>query len=223
MSNRTIKRIWPVSLVMSLGIIGVLAVVIALTNSPGVVMAHENADHETACAAMTEEQRRDHNAQAFLDGEDVCPAPGTPGITPTPTAPAAAGGKSVSGGQNVEVPPGRPTNLTAEAYADGIPQEEIQLTWDSPTDGGSTRQYRIDISENDGTTWYALESDVRNTRYLHADLLANETFTYRVFATNQHGISAVSNDDSGTTANSWVPARPGRLTAKVGTEGTTPI
>ena len=122
----------------------------------------------------------------------------------------------------MKCPPGRPTNLTAEAYADGIPQEEIQLTWDSPTDGGSTRQYRIDISENGGTTWYALESDVRNTRYLHADLLANETFTYRVFATNQHGISAVSNDDSGTTANSWVPARPARLTADVGTESSTP-
>ena len=106
----------------------------------------------------------------------------------------------------------------AEAYADGIPQKEIQLTWDSPTDGGSTRQYRIDISENDGTTWYALESDVRNTRYLHDNLSANQTFTYRVFANNQHGISAVSNDDSGTTANSWVPARPARLTADVGTE-----
>ena len=113
-------------------------------------------------------------------------------------------------------------NLMAEAYTDGIPQEEIQLTWDSPTDGGSTRQYRIDISENDGTTWYALESDVRNTRYLHDNLLANQTFTYRVFANNQHGISAVSNDDSGTTANSWVPARPTRLTADVGTEGRTP-
>ena len=124
------------------------------------------------------------------------PPPGIPGTTTppvipgttTPPVPAAPSGSSVSGGENVEVHPGRPTNLTAEAYTDGIPQEEIQLTWDSPTDGGSTRQYRIDISENDGTTWYALESDVRNTRYLHADLLANETFTYRVFATNQHGI-----------------------------------
>ena len=140
-----------------------------------------------------------------------------------PTQPPSSGtGSSVSGGENVEVPPGRPMNLMAEAYADGIPQKEIQLTWDSPTDGGSTRQYRIDISENDGTTWYALESDVRNTRYLHDNLLANQTFTYRVFATNQHGISAVSNDDSGTTANSWVPARPARLTADVGTESSTP-
>ena len=60
------------------------------------------------------------------------------------------------------------------------------------------------------------------TRYLHDNLLANQTFTYRVFASNQHGISAVSNDDSGTTANSWVPERPARLTAEVGTETGTP-
>ena len=214
---------------MSLGIIGVMAVFVVLANNPGATQAHGGVvDHDAECEGYTDAQRDAHDARAEIFGEDPCPA--LSAITPTtPTTPVPAGtgsggsgGSSVSGGENVEVPPGRPTNLTAEAYTDGIPQEEIQLTWDSPTDGGSTRQYRIDISENDGTTWYALESDVRNTRYLHADLRANETFTYRVFATNQHGISTVSNDDSGTTANSWVPERPDRLTADVGTESSTP-
>ena len=230
MTNKTRKHNWPLLLVMSLGIIGVMAVFVVLANNgPGATQAHEGVvDHDAECEGYTAAERDAHDGRADAFGEDPCPA--LSAITPTtPTTPVPAatgsggsGGSSVSGGQNVEVPPGRPMNLTAEAYTDGIPQEEIQLTWDSPTDGGSTRQYRIDISENDGTTWYALESDVRNTRYLHADLLANETFTYRVFATNQHGISAVSNDDSGTTANSWVPERPARLTADVGTESSTP-
>ena len=229
MTNKTRKHNWPLLLVMSLGIIGVMAVFVVLANNPGATQAHGGVvDHDAECEGYTAAERDAHDGRADAFGEDPCPA--LSAITPTtPTTPVPAGtgsggsgGSSVSGGQNVEVPPGRPTNLTAEAYTDGIPQEEIQLTWDSPTDGGSTRQYRIDISENDGTTWYALESDVRNTRYLHADLRANETFTYRVFATNQHGISTVSNDDSGTTANSWVPERPDRLTADVGTESSTP-
>ena len=226
MTNKTRKHNWPLSLVMSLGIIGVMAVFVVLANNPGATQAHGGVDdHDAECAGFTDAQRDAHDGRADAFGEDPCPAPSA--ITPTTPDPAGpgsggSGGSSVSGGENVEVPPGRPTNLTAEAYTDGIPQEEIQLTWDSPTDGGSTRQYRIDISENDGTTWYALESDVRNTRYLHDNLEANQTFTYRVFATNQHGISAVSNDDSGTTANSWVPERPARLTAEVGTESRTP-
>ena len=229
MTNKTRKHNWPLLLVMSLGIIGLMAVFVVLANNPGATQAHEGVvDHDAECEGYTAAERDAHDGRADAFGEDPCPA--LSAITPTtPTTPVPAGtgsggsgGSSVSGGENVEVPPGRPMNLTAEAYTDGIPQEEIQLTWDSPTDGGSTRQYRIDISENGGTTWYALESDVRNTRYLHADLLANETFTYRVFANNQHGISAVSNDDSGTTANSWVPERPARLTADVGTESSTP-
>ena len=229
MTNKTRRHNWPLLLVMSLGIIGVMAVFVVLANNPGATQAHGGVvDHDAECEGYTAAERDAHDGRADAFGEDPCPA--LSAITPTtPTTPVPAGtgsggsgGSSVSGGENVEVPPGRPMNLTAEAYTDGIPQEEIQLTWDSPTDGGSTRQYRIDISENGGTTWYALESDVRNTRYLHADLLANETFTYRVFANNQHGISAVSNDDSGTTANSWVPERPARLTADVGTESSTP-
>ena len=228
MSKKTRKHIRPVSLVMALAIIVTLSGIIVLAANPG------GAQAQVDCSNLSPAERLLVEAtEGCLDDTSVPPpppsVPTTPvPMTPVPTTPVPAGpsvgsgGSSVAGGENVEVPPGRPMNLTAEAYTDGIPQEEIQLTWDSPTDGGSTRQYRIDISENGGMTWYALESDVRNTRYLHADLLANQTFTYRVFANNQHGISAVSNDDSGTTANSWVPDRPARLTADVGTENRTP-
>ena len=120
---------------------------------------------------------------------------------------------------NVEIPPGQPVGLTAEAYDEGTEQEEILLDWSEPTDGGSARSYRIDISDNGGYTWVALESDFRGTSYTHDGLMANETHHYRVFALNQHGISVVSDVVSGTTADSWVPERPTDLTAEVGGSG----
>ena len=118
--------------------------------------------------------------------------------------------------QNVGIPPGRPTNLTVVPYADTIPEEELLLTWTEPTDGGSVRQYRIDISHNGGYTWVALTPDFRNNSYTHAGLKASTTLHYRVFAVNQHGISPVSNVGSGTTDDSTVPDRPTNLTATVG-------
>ena len=106
---------------------------------------------------------------------------------------------------NVEIPPGQPVGLTAEAYDEGTEQEEILLDWSEPTDGGSARSYRIDISDNGGYTWVALESDFRGTSYTHDGLMANETHHYRVFALNQHGISVVSDVVSGKTDDSWEP------------------
>ena len=49
--------------------------------------------------------------------------------------------------------------------------------------------------------------------------MAEETYHYRVFALNQHGISPVSDVVDGTTAASWVPERPTNLTAEVGGSG----
>ena len=96
-------------------------------------------------------------------------------------------------GANVEIPPGQPVGLTAEAYDEGTEQEEILLDWSEPTDGGSAPARIASISPtNGGYTWVALESDFRGTSYTHDGLLANETHHYRVFALNQHGISVVS-------------------------------
>ena len=73
MRNKTRKHIWPVSLVMSIAIIGALAAFLVLVNNPGATMAHGGvADHAAACAAMTDQERRDHNASALLEGEEVC-------------------------------------------------------------------------------------------------------------------------------------------------------
>ena len=53
MSNKTRKHIWPVSLVMSIAIIGALAAFIVLAGNPGSTEAHRGGtDHAAACAAM---------------------------------------------------------------------------------------------------------------------------------------------------------------------------
>ena len=80
MSNKTRKHIWPVSLVMSIAIIGALAAFLVLANNPGATMAHGGvADHAAACEVMTETERLNHNAAALLAGQDPCPAPGSGG------------------------------------------------------------------------------------------------------------------------------------------------
>ena len=81
MRNKTRKHIWPVSLVMSIAIIGALAAFLVLANNPGATMAHGDvADHDAACTAMSDQERREHNASALLEpGEEVCDGATSPG------------------------------------------------------------------------------------------------------------------------------------------------
>ena len=113
-------------------------------------------------------------------------------------------------------PPGQVGTVSAAAYDEGVPEEEIELTWEAPTTGGLASHYRIDISMNGGYTWVALEDDVRNTRYLHEDLSAGQMFHYRVFARNTNGTSPVSNIASTSTMEASPPDRPTNLNAMVG-------
>ena len=75
MSNKTRKHMWPVSLVMTVAIIGALAAFLVLANNPGAIMAQGDP-----CAGMTPEERAAH----ILNG-GMC---GTPNEPPTVTAPA---------------------------------------------------------------------------------------------------------------------------------------
>ena len=66
MSNKTRKHIWPVSLVMSIAIIGALAAFLVLASNPGDTQAHGAGDHPDTlfnvdCADMTNTQRGIHN------------------------------------------------------------------------------------------------------------------------------------------------------------------
>ena len=80
MKNKTRRHIWPVSLVMSLAIIGALAAIVVLAANPGGTQAHPGGDdHAAACADMTDAQREAHNAAALLDGEETCGTDGNGG------------------------------------------------------------------------------------------------------------------------------------------------
>ena len=107
MSNKTIKHIWPVSLMMSLAIIGVIAAFVVLAAVPRGASADGGAPH--SCAGMTAAEIAIHNAvdTELNGGRGQCLAPGTtptPGTTPMPdTTPAVTmlESSSTSGGAGI--------------------------------------------------------------------------------------------------------------------------
>ena len=111
--------------------------------------------------------------------------------------------------------PGKVLNLEANAATGGRPQEEIELTWDAPSDGGPPRYYRIDLSENGGFTWKSLELRWDATRYFHVGLSADKEFHYRVFAVNSEGTGPVSDVVNESTAEATVPDAPTGVSAVV--------
>ena len=108
--------------------------------------------------------------------------------------------------------PGPPQNLVADANG----QKRIDLDWDPPDDdgGSAVTGYRIEISDDGGTTWDGLVDNTgRNTtRYAHTTLNPGTTRHYRVAAINSVGPGEYSNVDSATTAPD-VPGAPAGLGA----------
>ena len=108
--------------------------------------------------------------------------------------------------------PGPPRNLVADANG----QKRIDLDWDPPEDdgGSAVTGYRIEISDDGGTTWGGLVGNTgRNTtRYAHTTLNPGTTRHYRVAAINSVGPGEYSNVDSATTAPD-VPGAPTGLGA----------
>jgi len=109
--------------------------------------------------------------------------------------------------------PSAPRDLTATA--DG--QTVIELDWRAPSSsgtGGDITGYRIEVSDDGGTTWEIEESDTGNddTEYRHTRLRKGETWHYRVSAWNDEGRGPESEVASATT-DSDVPGAPTGLTA----------
>ena len=109
--------------------------------------------------------------------------------------------------------PGEPTNLIATA--DG--PEAIDLEWDAPSsDGGrEITGYRIEVSEDGGTTWSNLVSNTGNTDTSYRDdedLSGGDTRHYRVSARNFNGFGDPSNVAHATTEE-VLPDAPRGLTA----------
>ena len=105
---------------------------------------------------------------------------------------------------------GRPTGLRATASS----RSAIDLEWTAPTDtgDGDITQYKIEESEDGGTTWSHLFSvlDTQLT-YTHRGLDQDTTRHYRVLAKTRHGDGPPSSVASATTHS--VPKPPTNLSA----------
>ena len=93
MTNKTRKRAWSVSLVVSIGIIGVLAAFFVLVANPATSQAHDPSGGDThgqICDGMTEDQKADHDAAARdIEGAPLCD--GGTGSMEDNQAPVASG------------------------------------------------------------------------------------------------------------------------------------
>ena len=118
----------------------------------------------------------------------------------------------IVGGTTEAAVPDRPLQLVASARD----HARIDLGWDAPAFDGGARitGYRIDVSEDAGTSWTALQVNTRstNTFFLHEGLRPASTRHYRVSAINEVGVSDPSNMASATT-DAIAPDPPTRLVA----------
>ncbi len=101
----------------------------------------------------------------------------------------------------VEVPaataPEMPTGLTATPMG----QNQIDLSWTAPADGGSPiTGYTFEYSTDGGTTWSDPAATDSMTGHSHTGLMAATTYTYRVTAMNAVGSSMASATDDAMTA-----------------------
>lgn len=108
--------------------------------------------------------------------------------------------------------PGAPTALSAQANG----TSRIDLRWRAPDHDGGRRisGYRIEVSENGGSTWSDLVANTRNsnTSYAHTGLEPATTRHYRVSAVNALGAGEPSDAASATT-DATVPDAPTGLVA----------
>ena len=169
MRNKTRKHIWPVSLVMSIAIIGALAAFLVLANNPGATMAHGDiADHDAACAAMTDQERRDHNASAIFEGEEVCDGGGGDG----------GGGGNGGGGGGMMLPAG--TKLESSSTSGGASVKLTLTIVNLPEDLNSGSWVEI-----------YLEDD-----YQEPDSISRQDVVF--IATNADGMGVRETNDGGT-------------------------
>ena len=115
----------------------------------------------------------------------------------------------------IEVVPERlaaPTHLTATA----VSATQINLTWEAPSDGGSTiTGYDLEYSEDGNVPWMNLATSSTMTSFDHTGLTRGTTRHYRVAAINSVGTGEYSATTNATTtaATLMVLGTPTNLTA----------
>ena len=123
-----------------------------------------------------------------------------------PWTPAVRGSTS----QNSEPDP---PAVTYGLRATGVSQTRIDLSWNAPTDdgGASITGYRIEVSDDDRSTWSDLVANTGSSSrtYAHTGLEAGTTRHYRVSAINRVGTGLASAVASGQTREANAnPKRP---------------
>ena len=92
-----------------------------------------------------------------------------------------------------------PTNLSATA----VSSSQINLSWNAPSNNGGSpiTGYKINRSDDGGTSWIILVQNTQNTGTTYSDtgLSPSTTHFYRVFAINSVGTSLSSNTAIATT------------------------
>ena len=193
----------------------------AVTVAPSSLTFTSTDWDEAQTVTVTAEQDDNTTRRA---GDHLLPRPATcsrgpsPSTSPTTTAGVATG--AVGGGDVTSPddsptpepaePPGMPRNLSALG-GNGA----VTLTWDAPADDGGSAitGYRIEVSDDGGSTWTELVADTMDAArtYTH-NLLPGETRHYQVSAITTAGTGAPSAVASATTARPPDPPRNLRAT-----------
>jgi len=105
-----------------------------------------------------------------------------------------------TGSSVVPTAPSAPTGLTATAAS----ASQINLSWTAPSNNGGSAVtgYKIERSNNGGSTWSTVVSNTGSigTTYASTGLTANASYTFRVSAINLVGTSSPSSTASATTS-----------------------
>ena len=201
MSNKTIKHIWPVSLVMSLAIIGVIAAFVVLSAVPRGASADGDAPH--SCAGMTVAEIAVHNAvdTQLNGGKGQCLVPGngngngdgtmSPMSVPVGGETGSVESSSTSGSATVEielqinklrmsVPVGGSIVLYLEddfEEPDSISASDVYFVSRPPklVTGYSSRVYATVNPEMDSDGYFTADKSDISIRVLVPDMCTNAT------------------------------------------------
>lgn len=123
------------------------------------------------------------------------------------------------GGGEPGIAPGTPNNFSAVVAS----STQLDLSWTSPTSGGTVTYYRLDRS-TDGVNYSTIEASLSaaTESYNDTGLTTDQIYYYRLYAGNSHGESAPAEEsETPTAAPPGAPDAPSDLAAAMQATNTT--